>query len=265
VARQVLKPRTRYVPDPGPFEGVPAHLLLPLTRWLASAVRLGSPIEDNDALYTIMTRLRIPPIPGNDGGNPLWRTIVKWIDEDQIRLIAVIEVVMDIRMIDYQQLRMLEQILSDGGSMYTATENGIEERVDPVAKQAFTTAVQPKDHASTELSEAWSKAYGQQQNASDAWDHAIKAVEALLVPLVVPNLRSGRIGHVVGQLDQPGSRWVLLLQFNQLSPPKNPPFTSIEVLVGMLRLIWPNPIAMPTRSIGVRRQSKKHAPLFTLQ
>jgi hypothetical protein len=82
-------------------------------------------------------------------------------------MIAVIEVVMDIRTIDYQQLRELERTLSDGGSMYTATENGIEERVDPVAKQAAVAAMQPNDHASAELSEAWSKAYGRQQDASE--------------------------------------------------------------------------------------------------
>jgi hypothetical protein len=180
---------------------------------------------DTDALYTIMTRLRISPQPVGDGLHPPWATIMRWVGEDHTRMIAVIEVVMDIRTIDYQQLRELERTLSDGGSMYTATDNGIEERVDPVAKQAAVAAMQPNDHASAELSEAWSKAYGRQQDASDSWDHAIKAVEALLVPLVFPNPGTGRIGQVIGQLDQPGSRWVLLLQFNQLSPPKNPPFT----------------------------------------
>jgi hypothetical protein len=168
VARQILKPRTRYVPDPGPFEGVPAHLLLPLLRWLADAVRLGTPIEDTQALYTIMNRLRIPPQPVDDGRNPLWQTTMKWINEDHTRLIAVIDVVMEIRITDYRQLDELDRIFSDGGSMYTATQNGIEERVDPVAKQAVVAAIQPKDHASTELSEAWSRAYGQQQDASDA-------------------------------------------------------------------------------------------------
>jgi hypothetical protein len=157
VARQVLKPRTRYVPDPGPFEGVPEHLILPLLRWLASALRLGSPIQSNDAMYTIMNRLRIAPKPVTNVRNPLWETIMQWIDEDHARLIAVIEVVLDICMIAYPQIRMLEQILDDGASIYTATENGIEERVDPVAKQAAVAAMQPNDHASAELSEAWTR------------------------------------------------------------------------------------------------------------
>ena len=241
MARQILKPRTRYVPDPGPFEGVPGHLVIPLMHWLAGTLRLGSPIEDYDALYRIMNRLRIPPNPAPDGRNPLWGSITRWIDEDHPRLIAVIDAVMAIQGTDYRQIHELDRILSAGSSIYTATENGIEERVDPVAKQAVVAAIQAQDHASAELAEAWAKAYGRQEDASDAWDHAIKAVEALLVPLVFPNPGTGRIGQAIGQLDQPGSRWGTRLQFNQTSPPKNPPFTSIEVLVGMLRLIWPNP------------------------
>lgn len=84
-------------------------------------------------------------------------------------------------------------------------------------------------------------AYGRNANASDAWDHAIKAAEAVLIPIVVRNQAGAHMGHVIGQLDRQGEQWNTLLRFNQTTPPVNPPTTSVRALVGMLRLLYPNP------------------------
>jgi hypothetical protein len=73
-------------------------------------------------------------------------------------------------------------------------------------KTAFDTTVAPGDAASREITEAWRKAYGHHADASDAWDHAIKAVEAVLIPIVVPTQAGAHIGHLIGQLDRQGER-----------------------------------------------------------
>jgi hypothetical protein len=49
------------------------------------------------------------------------------------------------------------------------------------------------------------------------------------------------MGHVIGQLDHQGAQWNTLLRFNLTTPPVNPPTTSVQALVGMLRLLYPNP------------------------
>jgi hypothetical protein len=135
----------------------------------------------------------------------------------------------------------LESLLASGGSVWRATEKGLELRTDPTATTAFEVATEPKDIASEELSVAWRSAYGRNPDTSDAWDHAIKAVEALLIPIVVPHQAGAHMGHVIGQLDNQGEQWQTSLRFNQTIPPKNPPFTPLQALVGMLRLIYPNP------------------------
>jgi hypothetical protein len=113
--------------------------------------------------------------------------------------------------------------------------------VDPTATAAFDMATEPEDLASAELGLAWSKAYGREPDPSDAWDHAIKSVEAVLIPIVVPTQAGAHIGHVIGQLDHQGQQWSTPLQFNQATPPQNPPHNSGQALVGMLRLVYPNP------------------------
>ena len=63
----------------------------------------------------------------------------------------------------------------------------------------------------------------------------------MLIPIVVRNQAGAHMGHVIGQLDRQGEQWNTLLRFNQTTPPVNPPTTSVRALVGMLRLLYPNP------------------------
>jgi hypothetical protein len=139
--------------------------------------------EDTVALHRVIARLRIPAASWSNEISA-WSPIDGWLYEDREgeRLLDVIHVVIQARpgVTDYVAI---DQILSDGGSAYRATPRGIEHRVDPTAQEAFEAAIRSRDHASNELAEAWSKAYGRDPDASDAWDHSIKAVEAVLRPI----------------------------------------------------------------------------------
>ena len=141
----------------------------------------------------------------------------------------------------YSAHEELERHLAAGVSAWTATETGLVRRVDPTAQASFVQATSPGDQSSTELRDAWGAAYGRNPNASDAWDHAIKAAEAVLIPIVVPTQSGAHMGHVIGQLDHQGARWSTLLRFNQTTTPVNPPTTAVQALVGILRLLYPNP------------------------
>lgn len=127
----------------------------------------------------------------------------------------------------------LERILQDGRSAWTVAADGrsLQERVDPTAQLAIERTTRPADVVSEELRHAWSKAFGRDADASDAWDHAIKAVEAALIPVVVPRQDKPHLGHVLGTLDRQGEGFVLRLGDTD----------GIETLVSMLRLLWPNP------------------------
>ena len=162
--------------------------------------------------------------------NPFWASVSKWMDEDHGRMIEVADVLMDIRMTEYVTL---DRILSEGASLYTSAENRIEERVDPLAKQAFVMAVQRSGNVSKQLSEAWSKAYGRHPDASDAWDHAIKAVEAVLIDAVVPKQDKPTLGHVLRHLQTQGHLFKLVIPGPSLD-------YSVAPLVAMLELMWPN-------------------------
>jgi hypothetical protein len=51
----------------------------------------------------------------------------------------------------------------------------------------YEAAIAAADEAASELREAWANAFGRNGDPSDAWDHAIKAVEDVLIPEMMPN------------------------------------------------------------------------------
>lgn len=65
---------------------------------------------------------------------------------------------------------------------------------------AFIDAVSISHAVSDELNEAWVAAFGRAPNPSDACDRAIKALEELLIPLVIPGVAKPNLGGVAGEL-----------------------------------------------------------------
>lgn len=97
----------------------------------------------------------------------------------------------------------------------------------------YDLATSAADEITTQMKEAWANAFGRNGDPSDAWDHAIKAMEKLFIPLIVPNQNNANLGHVIGQLRNQGGLYKLVL------PGKNDD-NDVTPLVGMLNGLWPN-------------------------
>ncbi|MFF2389147.1 hypothetical protein [Agromyces sp. NPDC058104] len=140
----------------------------------------------------------------------------------------------------------LRETLAEGHSAWTVRQDdrGLERRVDATAGKALDRILSVEELASAELAEAWSKTYGLHPDASDAWDHAIKAVEEILIPLIVPGKAKANLGAVAGTLRATPHKFVVALE----SP--EGPEQSVQTLEGMIRLMWPNP---DRHGAGVRR------------
>jgi hypothetical protein len=232
VTSQITRARAGREPDPGPFRGAPEWLWTPLVDWLETLLMPGTSKEDTKTGHRVMARLRIPAVNWVHKRGP-WASIEVWFEEDDSgeRLLDVVHVVIQVRPADYERV---DALLSDGGSAYAATERGIEDRVDATAQRAFDAAINPRDQASAELSEAWSKAYGREPDQSDAWDHSIKAVEAVLRPIVCPNDTKATLGRIIGLLGSTTDPWKFLLRGQDRD-------YSVDALVDMLKLMWPDP------------------------
>jgi hypothetical protein len=231
---QPLSVRTGARELDGPYEGVPGHLRGILLSWVRTAV--DDSVGFNEGLLNeVVMRTRAPVVDTRSPRDVLEDLLLR-CNNNQDLFLDVIDACL--RFFHYQlgYPDDLRRLLADGGSAWTVSASGrsLQRAVEPQAQEAFEAASSPADTASEELAEAWSKAYGRDPDASDAWDHAIKAVEAILIPIVVPKQDKPTLGHVVRHLGSQGHLWKLLL------PGPNDNY-SVEPLVAMLRLLWPNP------------------------
>ena len=237
-----LTPREGRALAQGPFDGVPDHLGAPLAHWLRGRLVAPPPLVNlfgpsgptvrTGTLHRVTLAARIA-LPGHADPMDELNYILTW-HRDQEEFLDFLHFSLQVIQVSPEDVRILDRILKYGGSTWRATERGLERRVDPMAQEAFSSATAPEDATSAELEEAWRNAFGRDPNPSDAWDHAIKAVEAVLIPVVVPQQDKPQLGHVLGALDRQGHLWRLGLPGADESHSVGPP-------VCLLRLLWPNP------------------------
>ncbi|ADG78065.1 putative protein OS=Tsukamurella paurometabola (strain ATCC 8368 / DSM / CCUG 35730 /CIP 100753 / JCM 10117 / KCTC 9821 / NBRC 16120 / NCIMB 702349/ NCTC 13040) OX=521096 GN=Tpau_1437 PE=4 SV=1 [Tsukamurella paurometabola] len=99
---------------------------------------------------------------------------------------------------------------------------------------ALGGALITSDTTSDELRVAWANAFGRNGDPSDAWDHAIKALEAALIPVVTPGKINATLGSVLGELRaNQGNKW------RSCFPGKDDDHSPTP-LVKTLEQIWPN-------------------------
>jgi len=75
--------------------------------------------------------------------------------------------------------------------------HGLESRVSAGLQEAVDAVVSQGSSAGDLLAESWHSAFGKSPDAEDAYEKAIKAVEAAAIPVVEPNNKSGTLGTVI--------------------------------------------------------------------
>lgn len=231
-----LSVRTGKREPSGPYEGVPPHLVNQLITWIRDGFGdQASLLGRRDMLHYIAMINELAVSPGSDERDVLGQLLDRCVQDPDFCL-DVLDSMLKFGKLSTDVSEHLGLILMIGGSVWDVAPGGDElmRRVDPSAVDQFILATSPADTASTELHEAWSKTYGRQPDASDAWDHAIKAAEAILIPIVCPTKDKANLGSVAGDLKAQPGRWKLLLHSNGA-------IGSVETLEAMLRFLWPNP------------------------
>lgn len=221
-------------PD-GPYDGVPDHMRAHVITWFYDVTGLVRGTENDTAMRTIAMQLRLAVPPSATSG-AIGQELATEAAVDEDFCLDLIDITLNLWGMG-RNAEQLEFILRASGSVWKVASDGqsLELVVDEAMQQTYEAAISPRDEAAKELSEAWAKAFGRSPDPSDAWDHAIKAVECVLIPVVVPNKTNATLGNVVGELgsSQSAPNWELILPNNTLNH-------EAEALASLLRLLWPN-------------------------
>jgi hypothetical protein len=202
-----------------PVEGVPPFLQHTLHPWLIESVRLNPEFADR-----IHLQMRGGSLEG-DGLLAAVNTVLKLWDEEgssfpvgadwvtsQTRLYRGDGTSGTAEWID--RIRLLDRILADAGSVWRVCLQplSLQRRLDPADVGAAQGAVQAaaaasRPEAGTDLAQAWEAAYGRHPSPSEAYRLAIRAVEHIALPLVIPNDQIPTLGKARARIASSPGKW----------------------------------------------------------
>ena len=160
---------------------------------------------------------------------------------------------------DLEDLTDLEDRLSEGGSVWRATPDGLERRVDEtlqsVADAVFVTNDRPADY----LKSAWHKAWGRNPDASGAHQDAVDAAEAAYAPIVSPDNDRATLGTIIRDIRAKPPKYQVRLQTKTAEK-------DVCRIVGMmdaLGVATPSPVSTDDRSRETIEEARDAVALAT--
>jgi hypothetical protein len=214
---------------PQTYDGIPAHLRDPVTRWLRpfavgisanrrygrrdylEAVQLVlmqevRPLEwatPMDAAYDLLKRAPLAPL----GLDLVDFTLAHMPEHHPSRTLTADHV---------NAVDELNKLLALGGSVWHATpaEPGrwrLTRRRPEEATQALAALEGPSKRPFGYLSDAWGRAYGRNPDPSGAYREAVKAVEAAAKPVVTPNDTLATLGKMIPAIRDAPQKWAFAL------------------------------------------------------
>ncbi len=191
-------------------------------------------VFDGQALMDIQIEFR-KPLDWSGGGERAYESMVSIMHHDPEFFVDVIDWCAG-RCRDSERLATLEQILESGASVYRVgiDPNGLAElqdRVAPTVAAAVTTAATPGRAAERHLATAWSNVYGRTKNPSHGYREAIKAIECVASPIVIPEDGGPTLGKILAAMKAKPEKWTSVF-----TPPAG--VDPIHVVIGDLELLW---------------------------
>lgn len=183
------------------YPGVPRHLFRPLWSWVEDCFRDSTALMRNVLIY-----LRIEstdPTRGQSAFREAIRDVAAKCDDSPTMLLDLAQAILRHREPGNATRGELDALLASANSMYCVSRNlhDLESRVDPAVRDQVQAVVDNAPaNASEHLRKAWAEAYGRGGDPGEAVRHAVKAVEAVAIPVVEPNNGKATLGTVLGAL-----------------------------------------------------------------
>lgn len=111
------------------------------------------------------------------------------------------------------------------------------ERVDPAVQAAVKEVVETSGTAGQLLGRAWGKVYGRHKDAPGAYSNAIKAVETLACPFILPTNPKATLGTAIKALDDQHNKSTKSTWEFAIENPSDAT-ESVNAVISMMKLLW---------------------------
>ena len=233
------------LPERDLCEGVPDWLLEPLldwleeelrpwsAKWVAIRQRLSILDSEGEPAHAVRVVLEQRARESDSGRWDVLDAIDFLIQSDSDGELAIPAVFFGgTPMPGTSPIAMLNDLLVTGGSAYHCRKGRLERRVAEATAAAFDhAAATAGDEASMYLRRAWKATYGRDPEPSSAYGDAVRAVEAVVCPLLLPKDPKPTLGRAIAHLRDRPAGWSLVLAGEQEA-------AGVEPLRIMLQLLW---------------------------
>ncbi len=215
-----------------PHEGLPSWLRGPVVGWIKESFEGVDPDDGsffvrNNALTDLQLEMRLrEPLSGGDDWRRL-NDLVARVNLDQEFALDVIDWMVahwprfsdggyvDERTVAEHWTADLNLKLRQGGSAWEVTSNGPVYRL---TRRAVGPVVDVLEHTATDatrahnhLASAWSKLTGRQPDPTGAYREAVRAVEAVAKPVILPNNGRATLGTMIAAMRDRPQKWTVTL------------------------------------------------------
>jgi hypothetical protein len=213
-------------------EGVPPWLLRSLTEWVKEALQVqargGSWVTSEEKLRAIERVCRVD-VDWTYGATSALRSLQGMADLSADRFLWAVDYLCSLPW--PAQVDALEQMLKEGGSAWGVSKVGtphLERRVLEAVLAAAEEVMTGSGEAGKLLAEAWRELYGMNPDASEAYRHAVRAIEAAAHETVIPESPKATLGTMISAMRDKPEKWVVTTEGNH----------PVETIVEMMETVW---------------------------
>jgi hypothetical protein len=117
----------------------------------------------------------------------------------------------------------------------------LQRRTTAAASAAVQAQEAIRGNAADHLDKAWNAAFGRDPNPGMAYSHAVKAVEAAAIPVVLPNDPVATLGKVVGQLRAAPEKYAVVFE-RDIRMSRDASLSPVQVVTALADTLWTNQI-----------------------
>lgn len=181
-------------------EGVPEHSKELIDDWIRQTV-YGSSEDEKRVVMMMANMLRVKP-------TKYLQELINRVSMNDDDYLDLLQLLLGSGLTDHGSLDL---IFEQGGSIWRVADSWdrLEQRVSVEARESYAKALDVHDRGAAHLSEAWRHAFGLKPDPKDAWHDAVRAVEAVLHPIVSPKDGSAQLTKMLGDIrNAPEGRFI---------------------------------------------------------
>jgi hypothetical protein len=214
--RRLSERGTPALPEEPP-DGLPDYLKGPVLGWFSERIWTGGYVRD-DLLQRLQLDFRLsPPLPLGDP-EAAGLTLAQRMDADDAFALDVIDYWLH-HLVEFRHryekladaVEQLQYFLTRGGSAWQVVDVSgggyalARRALGPVRESI--EELPPSSRAREHLTAAWNRLMGRDPDPSTAYREAVKALEAVAKPVILPTARRATLGTMISAMREAPQKW----------------------------------------------------------